>query len=115
MASSMFRLPLVLLLILSFMLPAFGSMAVGVPAEPCPMQGAMADHGQAASENPCCEHMDSAAKSFCKSGQECKSGSALQTLVVKALVPAHPRPRALPSQAVVQREPATRWRPPRLS
>lgn len=114
MASFMSRLALVLVLLFSFLLPAFGGIAAGMSAEPCPMQGAMADHEQAAAENPCCEHMDPAAKSFCKSGQECKTGSALQTLVIKTLLPVHPRPRALPSQPVLQREPATLWRPPRF-
>lgn len=113
----MYRLPLLMTLILSLMLPAFGAMAAVTP-EPCPMQAAMADHEQAAVDAPCCEEMADASSSngqmSCKSGQECKTGGLLQTAVIRFFVPLSPRPQTALVQSLTQREPAGLWRPPRV-
>lgn len=111
------RIGLVLLLIVSLVLPAFGGMAFGMPVQPCPMQND--DHqGHAMADAPCCEHADQAdglaSKSPCKPGQDCKTASLLQTVVIKTLPPRLSRPEPLPSQAVIEREPAELWRPPRF-
>lgn len=111
------RTGLVLLLIVSLVLPAFGGMAFSMPAQLCPMQSG--DHpGHAMADAPCCDHADQAdglaSKSPCKPGQDCKTASLLQTVVIKTLSPRLSRPEALPSQAVIECEPAEFWRPPRL-
>ncbi|SCW51245.1 hypothetical protein SAMN05216370_1788 [Pseudomonas peli] len=107
---------MVLALILSLMLPAFGSMPA---AEPCPMQSAIADMDHAGSEAPCCEDMSdtssSGSKSPCKSGQECKTSGLLQTVVIKPFAPLHASPQTALIQRLLQREPAGLWRPPRVS
>lgn len=112
----MYRLSLILALILSLMLPAFGNIAA---AEPCPMQSAMADMDHSGSEAPCCEDMSdtasSGSKSPCKSGQECKTSGLLQTVAIKPFVPLHAFPHTALIQLLVQREPAGLWRPPRVS
>ena len=115
-ATAMYRFFSVLVLVLSLMLPAFGSMPA---AEPCPMQSAMADMDHAGSEAPCCEDMSdtssSGSKSPCKSGQECNTSVFLQSMAIKPFAPL----RALPETALIQplakREPASLWRPPRVS
>lgn len=112
----MYRLSLVLALIFSLMLPAFGSMSA---AEPCPMQSVMADMEHAGSEAPCCEDMSdtssSGSKSPCKSGLECKTSGLLQTVVIKPFAPLHAFPQTALIQPLLQREPAGLWRPPRVS
>ncbi len=112
------RVSLVLLLIVSLVLPAFGGMAFSMPAQPCPMQSG--DHQRhAMADAPCCEHMgksdELAGKSPCKSGQDCKTASMLQSAVIKTLPPHRSRPEVLPSQSVIEREPAVLWRPPRFA
>lgn len=112
------RVGLILLLIASLVLPNLGGMAFGMPAQPCPMQsGEHRDHAMA--DAPCCQHMDEtdglAGKSPCKSGQECKTGGLLQTAVIKTIPPRPSRPEILPSQSVIEREPAALWRPPRFA
>ncbi len=115
----MHRLGFVLVLIVSLVLPSFGSTAFGMSAEPCPMQGAMADMEHAGSEAPCCEDMSdtssSGSKSPCKSGQECKTSGLLQTAVIKPFAPLHASPQTALIQRLMQREPAGLWRPPRVS
>lgn len=111
------RLPLIWILILSLMLPSFGSMAAGVVVtEPCPMMS-MSRHDAEMMQAHCCKDMDHksdlSSKSPCKSGQECKTGGALQTLVVKTLAPSHPLPETLSTPSILTREPANLWRPPR--
>ena len=111
------RVSLDLLLIVSLVLPAFGGMALSMPAQPCPMQSG--DHqGHAMADAPCCDHADLADgvadKSPCKSGQDCKTASLLQTVVIKTFPPRLSRPEVLPSQSVIEREPAGLWRPPRF-
>ncbi len=65
---------------------------------------------------PCCEHADEVAdKSPCKPGQECKTASLLQTVVIKTFPPRLSGPEVLPNQSVIEREPAGLWRPPRFS
>lgn len=112
----MYRLSLVLVLILSLMLPAFGSMPV---AEPCLMQSAMADMDHAGSEAPCCEDMSdtssSGNKSPCKSGQECNTSVFLQSMAIKPFAPLRTLPETALIQPLMQREPAGLWRPPRVS
>ena len=116
MATAMYRLSLVLVLILSLMLPAFGSMPV---AEPCLMQSAMADMDHAGSEAPCCEDMSdtssSGNKSPCKSGQECNTSVFLQSMAIKPFAPLRALPETALIQPSLQREPAGLWRPPRAS
>ena len=112
------RVSLVLLLIVSLVLPAFGGMAFSMPPQPCPMQsGDHQDHSMA--DAPCCDHASQADgladKSPCKPGQECKSASLLQTVVIKTCPPRFSRPEILPSQSVIKREPAGLWRPPRFA
>lgn len=111
------RIGLVLLLIVSLVLPAFGGMALSMPAQPCPMQNG--DHQEhAMADAPCCDHADQdglASKSPCKPGQDCKTASLLQTVVIKTFPPRLSRPEALPSQSVIEREPAELWRPPRFA
>lgn len=113
------RLGFVLALIVSFMLPSFGSMASGITIEPCPMQSAMADMDHAGSEAPCCEDMSdtasSGSKSPCKSGQECKTSGLLQTVAIKPFAPLHAFPQTVLIQPLIQRESAGLWRPPRVS
>lgn len=113
------RLGFVLVLIVSFVLPSFGSTAFGMSAEPCPMQGAMADMEHAGIEAPCCEDMENASspgsKSPCKSGQECKTSALLQTELIKPFVPQHAFPQTALIQPLLQRGPAGLWRPPRAS
>lgn len=115
-ATAMYRFFSVLVLVLSLMLPAFGSMPA---AEPCPMQSAMADMDHAGSEAPCCEDMSdtssSGSKSPCKAGQECKTSGLLQTVVIKLFAPLHTSPQTALIQRLLQREPAGLWRPPRVS
>lgn len=111
------RIGLVLVLIVSLVLPTFGGMAFGMPAQPCPMQsGDHQDHAMA--DAPCCEHMDKSAglaeKNPCKSGQDCKTGGLLHTAVIKTIPLRLSRPEVLPSQSVIKREPAGLWRPPRF-
>jgi hypothetical protein len=112
----MYRLSLVLALIFSLMLPAFGNIAA---AEPCPMQSAMADMDHAGSEPPCCEDMSdtasSGSKSPCKSGQECKTSGLLQTLAIKPASPLQASQHTALIQPLAKREPASLWRPPRVS
>lgn len=116
MATAMYRLSLVLVLILSLMLPAFGSMPA---TEPCPMQSVMADMDHAGSEAPCCEDISDTSsfgsKSPCKSGLECKNSVLLQTVVIKPFAPLHAFPQTALIQPLLQREPAGLWRPPRVS
>ena len=105
-------------MIASLVLPTFGGVAFSMPAQPCPMQSA--DHqGHAMVDAPCCEQMDTsdgvANKSPCKSGQDCKTASLLQTVVIKTFPPRLSRPEVLPSQSVIEREPAGLWRPPRFA
>ncbi|MFV3385162.1 hypothetical protein ACNFCJ_06875 [Pseudomonas sp. NY15364] len=112
------RIGLVLLLTVSLVLPTLGGMAFGMSAQPCPMQNG--DHqGHAMADAPCCEHMNEAdglaGKSPCKPGQECKTGGLLQTAVIKTIPPRPSRPEILPSQSVIEREPAGLWRPPRFA
>lgn len=112
------RVSLVLLLIVSLVLPAFGGMAFSMPAQPCPMQ--IDDHqGHAMADAPCCDHADQADevadKSPCKPGQECKTASLLQTVVLKTPSPRPSHPEILPSQSVIEREPSGFWRPPRFA
>jgi hypothetical protein len=112
------RIGLVLLLIVSLMLPTFGGMAFSMPAQPCPMQSG--DHeGHAMVDAPCCDHTDQsnglADKSPCKSGQDCKTASLLQTVVIKTLQPRLSHPEVLPSLSVIKREPTGLWRPPRFA
>ncbi|MBU0809304.1 hypothetical protein [uncultured Pseudomonas sp.] len=113
------RLGFVLALIVSFMLPSFGSMASGITMEPCPMQSAMADMDHAGSEPPCCEDMSdtssSGNKSPCKSGQECKTSGLLQTVAIKPFAQLHASPQTALIQRLLQQEPAGLWRPPRVS
>ncbi|MNG27740.1 hypothetical protein D3C84_1129040 [compost metagenome] len=105
-----------LALILGLMLPAFGAIPSGMPAEPCPMQSSMPHQDHALAEAPCCEHRDDAggasSKSPCKPGYECKTSGILQTAVIKAIAPLHPRAQTPLHQSPIQREPADRWRPP---
>lgn len=112
------RIGLVLLLIVSLVLPTFGGMALGMPAQPCPMQNG--DHpGHVMADAPCCDHADQsdkrASKSPCKPGQDCKTASLLQTVVIKTFIPRLSRPEALPSQSVIERAPSGLWRPPRFA
>ncbi|WP_322981328.1 hypothetical protein [Pseudomonas sp. C11] len=112
------RIGLVLLLIVSLVLPSFGGMAFSMPVQPCPMQSG--DHqGHAMVDAPCCDYTDQtdglADKSPCKSGQECKTASLLQTVVIKTFTPRLSRPEALPSQSVIERAPSELWRPPRFA
>lgn len=113
----MYRFFSVLVLVLSLMLPAFGSMPA---AEPCPMQSVMADMDHAGSEAPsCCEDMSdissSGSKSPCKSGQECKASVFLQSMAIKSFAPLRALPETALIQPLLQREPAGLWRPPRAS
>ena len=112
------RIGLVLLLVVSLMLPTFGGMAFSMPAQPCPMQSAdYQSHVMA--DAPCCDHADLAEgvadKSPCKSGQDCKTASLLQTVVIKTFPSRLSHPEILPSQSVIKREPAGLWRPPRFA
>jgi len=101
------------------MLPAFSMAAGMIVAEPCPMSQMSSD---ASHDDACCVHMDNvhldkkfgmATKAPCKAGQECSTGGALHTVVVKALVPLHPFSQHLLIPAPVKPEPANLWRPPR--
>lgn len=116
MATVMYRFFSVLVLILSLMLPAFGSMP---EAQPCPMQSAMVDMDHAGSDAPCCEDMSetssSGSKSPCKSGQECKTSVFLQSMAIKPFAPLCALPETALIQPLIQREPAGLWRPPRVS
>lgn len=105
------RIGWALLLMVSLVLPSFASLAIGAPAQPCPMQ----NQEQAPTDAPCCEHMDDSADLACKPGQDCKSGGLLQTCTSKTLHPRPSRPALLSSQAVVERDPVERWRPPRFA
>jgi len=109
------RLALVLMLIVSLLLPSFGSMAVAMPAEPCPMQSQ--EHGMHASvDMPCCEDMADSpgSKAHCKSGLECKTGGLLHIVLSKPLLPfSSPHP-AMDSQPLLHRERIPLWRPPRV-
>lgn len=112
------RPALVLMLIVSLLLPSFGSMAVAMPAmpaEPCSMQGE-SQHAQTPVETPCCEDMDQglSSKSHCKSGHECKTGSLLHITLIKVLPPLVSPHLVVFSESLVQRAPAPLWRPPRV-
>jgi len=111
----MFRFQLILTLVLSLMLPIFGSMAAAASfAEPCPMPS-MNHAGSKMTHSPCCNDMEhgTVSKSSCKSGEECKIGGLLQVLTIKSFTPLAPLPLTLQPPAVLQPEPATFWRPPR--
>jgi hypothetical protein len=111
------RPALILMLIVSLLLPSFGSMAVAMdmPAEPCSMQGEN-PHAQPVAESPCCEDMEqgSSSQSHCKSGHECKTGSVLHVALSKPLHPLSSPPHTLLAEAPLQRAPVPLWRPPRV-
>ena len=109
------RLALVLMLIVSLLLPSFGSMAMDMPAEPCSMQDENS-HVQPVAESPCCEDMDqgSSSQSHCKSGHECKTGSVLHIALIKPLAPLSSPHQVLLTESPVQRAPVPLWRPPRV-
>ncbi|NWA25975.1 hypothetical protein HX866_13880 [Pseudomonas gingeri] len=111
----MFRFQLILTLLLSLMLPIFGSVAAAASfAEPCPMP-LMNHAGSKMTGAPCCNDMEhgAASKSPCKSGEECKIGSLAQVLTIRTFSPVLPLPLTLQPPAVLLSEPADLWRPPR--
>ena len=88
----MFRFRLILTLVLSLMLPIFGSVAAAASfAEPCPMP-LMSHDGSAMSHAPCCNDMQhgTVSKSPCKSGEECKIGGLVRILNIRAGRPVAP-------------------------
>lgn len=108
------HLRLFLLLLLSFTLPLNGMASMGAFVEPCPMEA----QGLAMDDMPdsCCEHQleQPATGKTCKSGQECKTGCALQVNVMKASVV--PSSQTVPSYSldfVSSPTPFGVWRPPR--
>ncbi|MDB5980773.1 MAG: hypothetical protein JWQ69_1788 [Pseudomonas sp.] len=111
LALFMSRHSLIWLLVLSLLLPSFGSMAMAA-AEPCPM---MSMSGQTMMTNPCCKDMDhhSGTQSPCKPGQDCKTGGTLQTLTVMTFKPVLALPVSLVTADILTPELATLWRPPR--
>jgi hypothetical protein len=110
-ATFMSRLSLIWLLVLSLLLPSFGSMALAA-AEPCPM---MSMSGHTMMQNPCCKDMDhhSNTQSPCKPGQDCKTGGTLQALTIMTFKPVLALPVALVTPSILTAEPAYLWRPPR--
>ncbi|BBP78219.1 hypothetical protein ACW9IK_07380 [Pseudomonas gingeri] len=111
----MFRFRLILTLVLSLMLPIFGSVAAAASfAEPCPMP-LMSHDGSAMSHAPCCNDMQhgTVSKSPCKSGEECKIGGLVRILNIGTFSSLPPLPLTLPTPTVLQSEPADLWRPPR--
>lgn len=108
--------PFLWILILSLLLPSFGSMAAGMAvAEPCPMLS-MSGHSAEMTQDPCCEDMDHKSdfsKSPCKPGLECKTGGMSQMLVLKSFTPVHPLSVVLATPSTLQRQPPNLWRPPR--
>ncbi|MDB6145073.1 MAG: hypothetical protein JWP80_4117 [Pseudomonas sp.] len=111
LATFMSRLSLIWLLVLSLLLPSFGSMALAA-AEPCPM---MSMPGHTMMQNPCCKDMDhhSGSESPCKPGQDCKTGGTLQSLTVMIFKPVLALPVTLVTPSILTAEPAYLWRPPR--
>lgn len=114
------HLRLFLLLLLSFTLPLNGMASMSAFAEPCPMeaQGLAMDSMQAMDgmQGSCCEDQQKqpGVGKTCKSGQECKSGCALQVSVIKSSVV--PSSQTVPSFSldfVSSPTPFGVWRPPR--
>lgn len=108
------HLRLFLLLLLSFTLPLNGLAGTSAFTEPCPMeaQGLTMDDMQGS----CCEDQQKqpGAGKTCKSGQECKSGCAVQVSVIKSSVV--PSSQTVPSFSldfVSSPTPFGVWRPPR--
>lgn len=107
-------LRLCLILLISLALPLSGMAGVAVPVEPCPMKTSgmtmVGDMGQ-----ECCHDMAGASDHGkpCKPGQECKSGSLLQVLVVRT---SPPLPTLLAdsftSDFLPAKTPSGVWRPP---
>lgn len=109
-------LRLCLVFLISLALPLGGMAGIEAPTDPCPMKSSgmakMAD-----TDLDCCHDMDKMAehgKKACKTGQECKTASMLQTGIAKPAVPlSNLAPAVSYHDRFSSRPPPDPWRPPR--
>ncbi|MDM8351154.1 hypothetical protein P8H27_19940 [Pseudomonas sp. sp1636] len=108
------HLHLLLLLLLSLALPLNGVAGLLVFSEPCPME--QQGHSMDGMQDSCCDDQQQPLSSskVCKTGQDCKTNSAVQVSVIKTpIIASSQSAHSLTLGLFPTPTPSAFWRPPR--